>query len=291
MEVKLPAYELTRPPVSISVHDGSTRTLGFKVHPFTRRLYRHMRRPLRVSSGYVHDARYETDANVAHIIENVAPKLLLVEELRANLTVILSSSASQIGRRVYETLGFRVICTDRDVEGQLVLATSGVNGVYEPWNKTVFPSVSLDWCRDTPRRVFIARRDRRRLVNSDEIETQLRRFGFTTLYFEDLPVAAQWTIARNAEAIVAIHGAAVSSVVFNDSGIKVVELFHPGYVVDSMRHKVAANHGSWCGVTGRITPEVIRELDQRKRSRAFAYQPITIDRTSLCMALEFLGVS
>jgi hypothetical protein len=244
---------------------------------------------VRLNAGVIHDARYETDANIAHIVENVAPKLLMVDDLRSKLTVVLRSNAARVGVQAYETLGFSVLCTDRDVEGQLLIASSGINGAYEPWNRSLFPAVPLEWHEETPARVFIARRGTRALINENEIEAVLHRAGFTKLYFEDLPIAAQWSIARNARSIVAIHGAAVSSVVFNDRAVKVIELFHPGYVVDSMRHKVVANGGTWCGVTGRLSPDVIRELDQRGRARMFANHPINIHPASLTMALDHVG--
>lgn len=289
MEVSLPGYELERPEVHVSVTAGSTRSLRLRAPSLRRRVHRLLRSAVRIDVGVIHDARYESDANIAHIIENVAPKLLLVGELRRHITVVLRSNASQVGRNAYETLGFGVLCTDRDVEGNLLVASNGDNGAYEPWNGSVFPGVPLDWSGETPARVFIARRGPRRLSNEDEIEAVLRGYGFTRMYFEDLSVAAQWSIARNARIIVGIHGAAMSSVVFNDSGVKVIELFHPGYVVDSMRHKVAANGGVWCGVTGRLSPEVIRELDDRHRARAFARAPISIDPGSLRMALDYVG--
>lgn len=290
MEVSLPAYDLERPQVQVSVTAGSTRSLRDETRSLRRRMHRFFGSLLRIDGGVVvHDARYESDANIAHIIENVAPKLLLVDELRPHVTVVLRSNASRVGKDAYEALGFRVLCTDRDIQGDLLVASDGRDGAYEPWNRSLFPRLPLDWSEESPPRVFIARRGARRLSNEDEIEAVLRRYGFTRMYFEDLPVAAQWSIARKARIIVGIHGAAISSVVFNDCGVKVIELFHPGYVVDSMRHKVVANGGVWCAVTGRLSPAVIRELDERHRARAFARAPISIDPGSLHMALDYVG--
>jgi hypothetical protein len=54
-----------------------------------------------------------------------------------------------------------------------------------------------------------------------------------------------------------MHGAALSSFVFNSNTvIKLIELFHPGYVIDMYRNRANAVGGTWGGVSGKITKKL-----------------------------------
>ena len=117
----------------------------------------------------------------------------------------------------------------------------------------------------------------------------MQAYGFKKYYFEDIPISEQWSVARNAEVIVGMHGAALSNIVFNINKVKLIELFHPGYVVDMYRNMVNAVGGTWCGVSGQITEDVIGKLDFKQEARGFALTRTQIDINSLRMALEYLG--
>ena len=87
-----------------------------------------------------------------------------------------------------------------------------------------------------------------------------------------------------------MHGAGLSNLVFNSNKVKLIELFHPGYVIDMYRNMANAVGGTWCGVSGKITREdVIGQLDFKQEARAFAESGTQIDINSLRMALEYLG--
>lgn len=74
------------------------------------------------------------------------------------------------------------------------------------------------------------------------------------------------------------------------NAVKVVDLFHPGYVTNKYRNMTAAIGGAWCGVTGQISENVIKELDYKQKARRFALSPTKIDTNSLCMALKYLDI-
>ena len=57
------------------------------------------------------------------------------------------------------------------------------------------------------------------------------------------------------------------------------------------RHTANAMGGTWCGVSGQITKDIIEELDVKEKPRAFALTRTRIDVNSLRMALEYMGVS
>ena len=118
----------------------------------------------------------------------------------------------------------------------------------------------------------------------------MQAYGFKKYYFEDIPISEQWLVARNAKVIFGMHGAALSSLVFNSNTVKLIELFHPGYLIDMYRNMANAVGGTWCGVSGKITREdVIGQLDFKQEARGLARTRTQIDINSLRMTLEYLG--
>jgi capsular polysaccharide biosynthesis protein len=117
----------------------------------------------------------------------------------------------------------------------------------------------------------------------------LQAYGFKKYYFEDIPISQQLSVARNAKVIFGMHGAALSSFVFNSNTVKPIELFYPGYLIDMYRNMANAVGGIWCGVSGQVTEEVIGKLNFKQEARAFAGSRTKIDIKSLRMALEYLG--
>jgi len=150
---------------------------------------------------------------------------------------------------------------------------------------------------DLPEKVFIARKFTRFLLNEDEITQFLESRGFTKYYFEDIPVSQQWQILANARQVVAIHGAALAAMAFNQrglarkpgdlSGFQLIELFGPGYQVDVYRRFAAILNAHWCAVRGKITVKVLRDLDERGLSRSHEKSPFVIDPGTVEMALDY----
>lgn len=290
MEINLPAYQLDRPAIEVGFCQSSTHNIGIKTRNIFKRLYKRIAAPINMAEEYIYDSRYETDGNMAHILTIVAPPLLLAKEMCGRVTVVLKANASTMARNAYKLLGFPVLCTNKEVEGKLILAPDGKQGLYEVLYSPLFGDLAFEGSNNqTPERVFISRKGTRCLINENEVEETLQKYGFEKFYFEDIPISEQWSVAKNAKFIVGLHGAALASLVFNRNAVKVVELFHPGYVVNMYRHITNAVGGTWCGVTGQIPESAIRELDFKQNARSFALSPTRIDTTSLRMALEYLG--
>ncbi len=299
-EINLPQYVLTRPEIEIALQQGSTRSLGIRsaVSPLknaTKGLLKNLSPPIQAGNEYIYDSRYEIDGNIAHVLDNVASAVLAVQKVLPNVTVVLRAKASGMARKAFELLKIPIICTDANVVGRLVyLKEAGRNwftgdtGMYS----FLFQDKSFDGYKPvTPQRIFISRRGTRCLLNELEVEETLRAHGFEKVYFEDIPLSDQWSLARNAEAIVAIHGAGLFNLVFNQNSVKLVELFHPGYFVHGYRHLVNAIGGTWCGVTGQLPPEIVQHLDYKQSARHFALHPTRIDTNSLKKALSTVGIS
>lgn len=86
--------------------------------------------------------------------------------------------------------------------------------------------------------IYISRRDarNRRLVNEDELEVLLSRYGFERIVASDLSFAEQMEAFASAAAVVAVHGAALSNLVFAPAGTRVFEISAPRWRVTSMEN-------------------------------------------------------
>lgn len=92
-------------------------------------------------------------------------------------------------------------------------------------------AAALDNDVQGPRRVYIGRRgDRRRVFNEAEVVARLRRYGFTFIYMEDHPIDQQMRLLRDADIVVAPHGAGVVYTMFMRRGGTLIELFHAQYI-------------------------------------------------------------
>ena len=267
------------------------------------------RKTLDYSGKFIFDARFNTYKNISHILDNIATRILLARKVlrehfqqEIDIHVILDGRASKhsLPKEVYGLLGIPIISTDDDVSGEIVTVSHHqIFSVKPQLFNFDFPSYK----KSSFEKIFIPRRGNRRLINNDEVKSFLTERGFQTFYFEDIPVAEQWSIARNAKIVVAIHGAAVSNLIFNGSGlkenadpgsgVKVIELMSPGWIHSGFRELVNAINGRWCSVRGQITPDVLKAVDFSKRSpnslESPFKDPFKVDCQTIQMALDYIG--
>tara|TARA_B100000674_G_C37967632_1_gene975366 strand:- start:3068 stop:4204 length:1137 start_codon:yes stop_codon:yes gene_type:complete len=82
------------------------------------------------------------------------------------------------------------------------------------------------------KRVYIERRTsangstQRKVVNTEERDKWLKKYGFTLLFMEDIAVNDKISLFRNAECVVGVEGAALVNICHMQQGTKVVELHH-----------------------------------------------------------------
>jgi capsular polysaccharide biosynthesis protein len=83
------------------------------------------------------------------------------------------------------------------------------------------------------RRIFIDRRDAttRQLLNANTLYDALQPLGFERVVLSGLSIEAQANLFSAAECIVAVHGAALSNLVFCQPKTFVLELHHPRYLL------------------------------------------------------------
>ncbi len=79
------------------------------------------------------------------------------------------------------------------------------------------------------RRIFISRRmmPTRRLVNEDDVEDYLRRYGFETCVPETLSLREQVELFSQAEIVVSTHGSAFTNMLFSPRGLIVIDMIQP----------------------------------------------------------------
>jgi len=84
------------------------------------------------------------------------------------------------------------------------------------------------------KRLYISRRqaDRRTFENEEDVERWLEDLGFQVVYLEKLPFLETVKLCREADIIVASHGAGLANLVWHKNEVKVVEIFPVGFVND-----------------------------------------------------------
>jgi hypothetical protein len=294
LEIVKPPFSVSLPPVRLDVErTRSSRLPTFPRYSVRRRGFMRVAPPLRLSGVTLLDLRHEVDVNISHLVTFAMPQAILARRhLDTPLKVVLKARTSELSKKVVRAFGFDHLCTDRDIDGDFIVGSDGHDRAYERLYPTLFDGqVDLSPPAQLYERIYISRRDRRKLVNEDEIHSLLARLGFQRLFFEDFPVAQQWAFARHARVIVALHGAALSSVLFARPGVSLIEIFHPGFTVNFFRRLVHLVGGRWCGVTGKIPSSLVRRLERRQDSRAYAFESTELHPDTLRRALSWLSIS
>jgi hypothetical protein len=286
----LPAMTVEPWESSISIVDGIARPSAGTRNPLRR--LRGLRR-IKAPGVLLFDCRADTDRNPAHQLCNLLSKALMARRHLGNdgarISLIYRRGVSSMTRQIADLLGFPILETDGNVEGSILnIARLNPVGLYPE----VF-DVRLDYSDPTPEKVYIARRGTRYVENDAEITAFLAARGFVKVYFEDLTVLKQWATMAGASKVVCIHGAALAALVFNRRGLdrkpdgfRIVELFGAGYVVDFYRVCAAQQGALWTGVRGKITADIVRDLDEKNLPRAHQGSPFLIDPGTLEMALD-----
>lgn len=304
-----PETELRRHVVEIRLVDGDSKT-NVENHPepsspLDRLKYRvkrslHRREPvIDLGKRFALDMRFSFTGNFAHLIHDVLGPLRLIEQTleqdstveSSPIHVILPKKAPEIALRVLEFAGVPTICTDGTVRGRLVSITQELNICLLPH---LVRQPMDTWTAPTPDRVFVSRRGARSILNENSVTNFLVSEGFERVYMEDLPIGQQWSMLGNASEVVGIHGAGLASLGFSthrSHGVgprfRLIELFSPGFASSCFRDYAAVLGGSWVGVRGKITPEVVRDLDFLDQERAHENASFEVDLDSLAEALKY----
>lgn len=171
-------------------------------------------------------------------------------------------------RATYEILGLPMLATSAEVVGRFIEGEIDDHESIALARDLLQPGVAAlldERSSEFPRKVFLARRGSRAIMNMPEIERLLEGRGFTTVYPEKLSVLDQFRLLWHADEVVGVHGAALALLlprVLQQPRrlLHFVELVGPGYIVSLYRSLAAGIGANWIGVRGRVTPAVVRDL-------------------------------
>ena len=138
-------------------------------------------------------------------------------------------------------------------------------------------------------RIFISRKQRRRVINEDELVAVLSEFGFKSIAPESLSVAEQISLFATAEVVIGAHGAALTNTVFCSPGTKVIEIFAPDYVNHCYR-KLSSQVGLeyWEFIGERVLE---LDLDSQPRGEKIHYvlEDILVNIAALLNMMKLAG--
>lgn len=158
--------------------------------------------------------------------------------------------------------------------------------------QTALARAIADDDRPLPKKVFLSRRGTRTLENASEVEAFLTARGFQTVYAEDFPVSVQMRLYREADEIVAIHGAGIAPMMYCTADHRprhMVELLPVGLMSDVFREITQRVGVKWVGVQGQLRPNYIKTLyDTETDFTQHAFDDFTVDPASIEMALDIL---
>lgn len=181
----------------------------------------------------------------------VLGKLLRIEEVLgperfARATILLRHHETRFARWYLGAMGV----LDRVVDprpGLPIAPERAVVGPSQPWfrpSRRDLLRLRGRFLHDRPgpglgHRLYLQRRGRRRVVNERELLPVLRRHGVQVVPDGRYDVGEQIALFRDAELVVAPHGAGLTNLVWSSPGTQVLELFSTGYAPDCFRHLCA----------------------------------------------------
>jgi capsular polysaccharide biosynthesis protein len=137
-------------------------------------------------------------------------------------------------------VGTSRILSSESRRGSQEITMGNVNACVDvaPWTCSFLRECFLDHRKtETAQtsRIYISRRDawkKRGVKAEEEFRERMRAHGFETIVLTGMKFTDQVDTFRNAEVVLAPHGAGLANIVFCRAGTKCIELFSPTYVSD-----------------------------------------------------------
>lgn len=244
--------------------------------------------------------------NIMHILQQMVTPVLFAQRmideelgLGNKISVVLPTCINKTFLTIFDLLDIPIIIWDGAVTGKVLnFSPTDSDGIvdYHSLQTEILRDGFIGESQDVPNRIYLSRRGARELVNENEVHQLLSNLGFERVYMEDHSFSEQWSMIKYAQAIVAVHGASLGSFPFRNRtdekpGVKLLELFSAGYQVNCYREDVAVFDGRWAACRGKISPEIVRDLDFSNKPRSHANASFEIDLKSLCEALSYLEIT
>jgi capsular polysaccharide biosynthesis protein len=138
-------------------------------------------------------------------------------------------------------------------------------------------------------RIFISRKERRRVINEDELVAVLTKFGFKSIAPESMSVAEQISLFAAAEVVIGAHGGALTNTVFCSPGTKVIEIFAPNYVNPCYR-KLSSQVGlEYWEFIGERVLDLDSDGQQRGKKIHYVFEDILVNIAALLNMMKLAG--
>jgi hypothetical protein len=165
------------------------------------RFYRTMTRNQKIDFYYLGESRMRRIQEETLLRLGVRPHQLLREPCRGDrlLTAISLHRPQHAGLRYRDMWGHQFV-------------------------RSIYP---IEPDRTSPARIYVLRGKTRtrKLTNEAEVIKLLEKFDFVPVGMDGLTCEAQARLFANAEAIIGVHGAALTNLLFANDGCKVIEMF------------------------------------------------------------------
>jgi hypothetical protein len=309
-EIRLPAFELHSGQIKLRFTDKVTVSSSQDVSPLRRGLanLKTGLQPQFIEEQILVDFRCHSPANWAHALHSHIPLAFLIQQELKDIfqdhspLFILSKQIPTYIRQLYQFWGLQIITTDGDIRGKFVefeitpfqcLRSAAPNLIQQLIAKTPAYQELLQHPEQLPEKVFLSRRDTRKLTNEAMVEECLASHGFQKLYPENLTVPQQLALFIHATDMVAVHGAGMGPLLYRSPGrspLRLVEILSPGHMTKFYRgvaHQIGAR---WVGVRGRLEAKQIQAAyDFNQPFLTYSLDDFYVDLDSLELALTRLN--
>lgn len=244
------------------------------------------------------DLRQHYPSNLAHAITIHLPLALCAQQYLKTLSIkemvlIFPAALPNHIKDLFRIIGFEIICTDSVIEGQqctyeldslICIRGSLPEIIRTTLSETDLPSKLLQAHNELPKKIFISRKDTRKLINENVVDEFLIENGYEKIYMEDYSMLQQLAIVSLADKIVAIHGAALGPLIFRDlfdrKPLELVEIFSPAHMTNVYRIVIKQINGRWVGVRGKVWPKLIKQAYECDDSKVRQY---SLENFEICL--------
>ena len=193
----------------------------------------------------VFDLRGIEPNNIAHLIIHAIPLCLLVRNSAGLDTQFLFRKMGAPFEKLLNEFGIKPITSNKKIEANFVkvfgtrniaghviqLAGLNILDAKECLHSSVLPDTYNDYQFKSPlknkKKIFIARRGARALINHDETQILLTEHGYETVFMEDYSISEQLGIASEVTHVVGVHGASMGMLVLNKKIESLIEILPP----------------------------------------------------------------
>lgn len=193
--------------------------------------------PIKHVEGKVASLTVDCQENYYHWLFDALPKLKMLQEAQITPSHYFADISKRFQKESLELLGIHL--------SQVIAAKQHMFISAQELLLTSFPCIghpplwAMDFLRHnirdkvqahSPKRIFISRSDAdyRKILNEEELYPLLKREGFITIRPGTHTFAEQVALFKEAQVVLAPHGAGLSNIVFCPPHAKIIEIFPTG---------------------------------------------------------------